>query len=111
MCKNQDNLGSIESDPFFGKPTFTLEMREELASVDVVEDHVEFGVCLKGVVEFDDKGVLDLLENGFFGTSVCHLLACNDGILPEHFHRVNFAVVSFLDLHHLAKTAFANHMQ
>ena len=40
-----------------------LEVEEELAAVDVVEDEVELIFSLKGEVQVDDKGVLDLLKD------------------------------------------------
>lgn len=40
-------------------------MEEQLASIDVVHDHVQFLAGLEGVVEFDYERMLDQLEDIF----------------------------------------------
>lgn len=46
---------------YLGKAAFLLQVEEQLASIDVVHDHVEFLAGLEGIVEFDNKRVLDKL--------------------------------------------------
>ena len=59
-------------------------MEEELSSIHVVQDKVEFGASLEGVVETHQERVADVLQED---VPLCHdvfdFVASDDGLLLE----------------------------
>ena len=68
------------------------KVEKEFASIEEITDEVEGLRSLKGVVKFDNKGVVNLLHDVSFNLCIVHLLCSNDKIFLKCFHGVNFVV-------------------
>ncbi len=101
MGDGASDLSGVELNSILGKASFLLQMEEQLASVDVVQNHVEFVLGLEGVVQANDEGMLDLLENALLCFRVGYLLAGDDGFFAEYLHCVNLSCILLLHLHYL----------
>ena len=78
-------------------------MKEEFSSVDVVQDEVEFGAGLEGVVEPHQKRVSHVLqEDVSLGHDVLDFVAADDGFLLQNFDGIallRLFVSRQIDLH------------
>ena len=48
--------------PLFRESSFALEMKEQLAAVDVIKDEIQFIDSLKAVMQPDEERVLEVLQ-------------------------------------------------
>lgn len=119
MCKGTHNLSSVEFNATLSKASLFLQVEEQLSSIDVIKDHVQFIFCLEGIVEVHNERVLNLhqyldliklklkyRENNaqryiFLSFSMGNLLTCNNGIFPKHLHGINLAIILLAHLHDL----------
>lgn len=58
-----DEFSSVDPDSLFREPLFLPEVGEEFSSVDEVEDEVELGLRLEGVVQTHNVMTLCFLKN------------------------------------------------
>jgi len=67
---------------------FELEDLTEVATFAVLHDQVKFLACLKGIVEIDDEGVLNVREDVAFGLGVLDEIIAYYFVFGLNFHRV-----------------------
>ena len=60
LLERERDLGGVEPRPLLGEAALLLQVEEELATVEVVEHHVERVLRLEGVAERYDERVVDL---------------------------------------------------
>jgi hypothetical protein len=58
-----NELCGVEASTSLWELGLLPEMEEEFTSVEEVHDEVEFGICLEGIMELDNKGTVNLLED------------------------------------------------
>eukprot|EP01139_Manchomonas_bermudensis_P005649 Amastigsp_a175486_287.p2 type:complete len:380 gc:universal Amastigsp_a175486_287:226-1365(+) len=104
-------LGSVELTALGREADFLLEMEEQLAAVDVVEDEIQLGVALERELEADNERVVDAPKDPLLCARVLDLVALDDGVLGEHLHGVETPCVFLRDEHHLAERAFAQNLE
>ena len=88
-------------------------MEEEFSSVDVVQDKVEFGAGLEGIVEPHQERVSHVLQEDVpFGHDVLDFVAADDGILLQNLDGVallRLLVSRQIDLHMAAIEEWRRH--
>jgi hypothetical protein len=103
MLECNEQLGRVEPTPLFVELALSLEMMEQLASVDEREDEVELFLGLERELKGDDEGVVDLGEYGSLGEGVDDLRTGDDVRLSDRLERVDSRGVALSDLHDLQK--------
>ncbi len=105
------DLGGVEPGPRLGEDALPLQVEEELAAVDVVEDKVELLPRLERVVEADEERVLEVLdEHVALGHDVVGLAALDDGLLGEDLDGVDLEVALAASQEDLPVAALPDHL-
>ncbi len=116
VLQRERNLPNVEFDLGLVEALSLEQVREQLAAPYILQNEMELGVRLKGVVESDEKGRLAHrrqhlpLRLDMLG----RLGLLHNGRLLEHLHRVELAGVGAAALahqKHLAVGARAQHLQ
>lgn len=104
MFQRAQQLCGIEPTPFFAEPTLSLQMMEELSTVDKGENEVELLGILERELEGDDEGVVDLSKHRAFGECVSDFRARNNVGFANGLERVDSRSVFFANLHDLEQS-------
>lgn len=78
MLEGQDDLGGDEDSDLLIEHPLPGQVSKELAPWDVLEDQVQLPLSLEGVVEFNDEGVLNGLEDLTFSLCMLRVFGVND---------------------------------
>mmetsp|Transcript_122498 Transcript_122498/g.305938 ORF Transcript_122498/g.305938 Transcript_122498/m.305938 type:complete len:211 (+) Transcript_122498:548-1180(+) len=89
ILDGQQDLRGVKSPTALGEAASPAEVEKELAPGAILQDEVELLGCLEGVVQRHDKRVRDGLQDVPLRLSVLDLVALDDILLPEHFHRIH----------------------
>lgn len=109
--KGEQYLSSIKFGLFFMEFILQREKSKQLPAGAVLEDEVKFMLILKRLFEFDQKGVVQLYQYGFFSHDIFFLMFFNDIFFLEHFHRVHLLIGVTPNEQNLRVGALAYHRQ
>ena len=99
------NLSWVENCPFLLKSLFLPKMVKQFSSVQKIHDKVQLLRILKGVVQLNNKRVIDFLQHDSFWFGVLFLFSFYHMIFLEGFHRKMLLSVFFTDQVHFPKRA------
>lgn len=103
VLERAEQLGGVEPAALLVEAALTLEVVEELATVDERQAQVQLLGTLKRELERDDERVVDLGQHRSLGERVRHLAARDNVRLAESLERVDPTSVLLANLHDLAK--------
>lgn len=105
ILERQHDLSGVEAGVGFAETADSPQMREHLTATNELEDHVEIGVVLEGVLHVDQEREVDGLKNAFLVQRVLHLFELHHLLLVQNLHGVvDFALFVFYQ-HDAAKGA------
>mmetsp|Transcript_9518 Transcript_9518/g.15582 ORF Transcript_9518/g.15582 Transcript_9518/m.15582 type:complete len:287 (+) Transcript_9518:501-1361(+) len=111
VLETKDDFGTVEASTLLAETLVALEVVEKLTTVDVVHDEEELVGGLERVVEVDEEGVAELLQNALLGARVLEFVSLDNRLLVEDLHGVDLSCVLLLHLHHLSEASLSNHAQ
>lgn len=105
------DLGSVELGTRLTEVATPLQMEEEFASVDKVQNEIKFVGCLERVIEaHEERMVEDLHENVPLLHNVAALVPSKDVFLVEDLDGVMFSSAEMFSQHHPAVRTAADHL-
>eukprot|EP00356_Strombidium_inclinatum_P013802 CAMPEP_0170495136 /NCGR_PEP_ID=MMETSP0208-20121228/15034_1 /TAXON_ID=197538 /ORGANISM="Strombidium inclinatum, Strain S3" /LENGTH=161 /DNA_ID=CAMNT_0010771279 /DNA_START=594 /DNA_END=1079 /DNA_ORIENTATION=+ len=86
VAQGLDQLGCVDLGPLLIESLFTAEVREKLATVEVVDDEVELGLRLESEVQFNYVGAVHVLEDVPLGLGLHQQIALDELVLAQDLH-------------------------
>mmetsp|Transcript_13876 Transcript_13876/g.21589 ORF Transcript_13876/g.21589 Transcript_13876/m.21589 type:complete len:236 (+) Transcript_13876:760-1467(+) len=86
-------------------------MEEELTTVDVIHDEIEFVGSLEGVMEIHKERMNQLLQHILFGLGVVGFVSFHNVLLIKDLHSVHCILALPLYQQHLSKATLSNNLQ
>jgi len=103
--KRADDLGAVAARDGLAEHALAVQVEEQVAAVDKVEDQVELGGGLERVAQAHDVRVLDGRQHVALAPHVAAVVAREDAALAHDLHGVDAARGDVADLEDLAKGA------
>mmetsp|Transcript_17380 Transcript_17380/g.40346 ORF Transcript_17380/g.40346 Transcript_17380/m.40346 type:complete len:274 (-) Transcript_17380:84-905(-) len=86
MTNGQQQLGRIETGHAFGKTTKSRQMEKQLATGTIIQHQIQLIGCLKGIMQFHNKGMIHHRQHLAFCTSPFNLPSLDQMRLSKNLH-------------------------
>ena len=109
VLESKQDLGRVKLSQLLREAPMLKEVEEKFATGADIHYEEEFIAILERPMQFDQKWVIELLEDATFAKNRFYFVLVEKLVLLQYFYRVKASCINLAGKDHLTKSASSNH--